>query len=184
MDVGDQLPNVDLLDPDGTPRRLSDALGDRTIVVLPRYFACLPCQQYMHALNDRLDDLANRGISVAAVSARADHQAKWLRDEQGIRYPLLLDPERELTRAIGLGRFRPWEIAKPSVLKRYVPAFTSRYLKRVEQRSRQGIPADPFQLPGLVVLDGDRRIVHLHRGEGLGDYPPIDEVIEAALAGA
>ncbi|MDX1510327.1 MAG: redoxin domain-containing protein [Nitriliruptorales bacterium] len=184
MDVGDTLHDIGLFDPDGTPVALSDVVDGPTILVLPRYFSCLPCQQFMYALNDRLDELRGAGVSVAAISARAAHQARWLRDEQGVRYPLLLDPEHELCRAIDLGRFRPWEIVKPKVYRNYLPAFRRRWVTRDDTRSRQGVPADPFQLPGVVVVDGERRLLFVHRGEGLGDYPPIEELIQAALAHA
>lgn len=58
---------------------------------------------------------------------------------------------------------------------------------RAARRARQGRITDhPLQAPGLVILDRDATIRFLYRGETLGDYPPIPQLLDAArqIAGA
>jgi hypothetical protein len=49
----------------------------------------------------RLSAASVRGAALA-VSAGADHQAHWLMEEQGVRFPLLVDPDRRVHTALEL----------------------------------------------------------------------------------
>ena len=43
---------------------------------------------------------------------------------------------------------------------------------------RPQIPtADALKAPGIVIFDRDFEILWVHRGETLGDYPPIDDLV-------
>lgn len=120
---------------------------------------------------------------MVAVATGADWQAERLGRELGL--VCLLDPDRRLYRALGIRRVRPWEWLTWRMWRRYLRAFVDRYLRRRHRRARQGrITGDPTQLPGVLVLDPAGRVVYLHRGEALGDYPPVGEVVAAAQAAA
>jgi peroxiredoxin len=73
-----------------------------TILVIPRYYGCLPCRDYLRRLSASLDQVEARGGAALAVSAGADHQARWLMEEQGVRFPLLVDPDRRVHTALEL----------------------------------------------------------------------------------
>lgn len=60
---------------------------------------------------------------------------------------------------------------------------TWRNYLRALRRARQGrITNHPLQSPGVVVLDGDLRILYLHRGTTIGDYPPATDVLAETIA--
>jgi hypothetical protein len=43
---------------------------------------------------------------------------------------------------------------------------------------RAQIPmSDALKAPGIVVFDRDFSVLWVHRGEALGDYPPIDDLV-------
>lgn len=162
------LAGVALRDVDGEEVVLGDVVDRPTVVVVPRYYGCLPCRDYLRRLSERLDEVHALGAAALGVSAGAGHQARWLMEKQGVRFPLLLDPERRLHAALDLPR-RWWVSLNPRGWRAYAGA--------MRRGNRQGRIVEPNQIPGLAVLDRDVMAVWIHRGRALGDYPPIDRVL-------
>ncbi len=42
----------------------------------------------------------------------------------------------------------------------------------------QVLTADATKAPGIVIFDSEFNVTWVHRGEMLGDYPPVDDLIE------
>jgi hypothetical protein len=152
----------------GEPVRLGELVERPTILVIPRYYGCLPCRDYLRRLSERLDQVEARGAAALGVSVGADHQARWLMKEKGIRFPLLVDPDRRVYTALELPR-KWWVNLNPRGWWNYGRAFA--------RGNRQGRIIEPNQLPGLALLDPHARVVWVHRGRALGDYPSIELVL-------
>jgi AhpC/TSA family len=152
----------------GEPVSLGQLVDRPTILVIPRYYGCLPCRDYLLRLSERLDQVEARGGAALGVSVGADHQARWLTEEKGVRFPLLVDPDRRVYTALELPR-KWWVSLNPRGLWNYARALA--------RGNRQGRIIEPNQLPGLAVLDADARAVWVHRGRALGDYPSIERVL-------
>lgn len=88
------------------PSSLGAHSGNILVLQLVRYFGCLPCQQWLIELDRASAQLATHSARPIAVGGSADYQARWLRDEQGVRLPLLLDPDQRLRDALQVGRLR------------------------------------------------------------------------------
>lgn len=176
---GALLPHIDLVSLDGRPTALQEHLGHRpTLVLAMRYYGCLPCQHYLLALHHRRQEFEDRGIDVVVVGVAADFQAQHLAVEYGIAFPMLLDPEQHLYRALSIPRLRPLDFLRPATWRIYLPLFWHRYVTRRVDGPRQGrIVGDPAQLPGMAIVDEDRRLQWVHRGASLGDYPPVSDVL-------
>lgn len=160
--------------PDGSPAPFADLLGRNqlTAVQLVRYFGCLPCQEWLLDLDRAADRLAGIGAGVAAVGGSADYQARWLQDEKGVTMPLLLDPDHELRQVVGA--------VKPLGLRMLNPRGAAAYARSMRHGFRpQAITRDTVRSPGVVVLDREGAVQWRHIGTRIGDYPPLDEVIEA-----
>ncbi|HXG40989.1 MAG TPA: peroxiredoxin-like family protein [Candidatus Limnocylindrales bacterium] len=153
---------------DGEEVRLGDVVDRPTILVIPRYYGCLPCRNYLRQVSERYPEVEASGGAALGVSVGAAHQARWLLDEWGIRFPLLVDPERRLYEALELPR-RWWVALNPKGWWNYARA--------IARGSRQGRIVEPFQLPGLAILDAAGDAVWVHRGRALGDYPELDRVL-------
>lgn len=153
---------------DGDGIRIGELVDRPTILVLPRYYGCLPCRDYLTQVSVRLDEVHSRGASAIAVSPGADFQARWLMEEQGIRFPLLVDRERRVFDALELPR--SWRVAVN-------PKGWGNYARAIARGSRQGRIMEPFQLPGLALLDANAEVTWIHRGRALGDYPKLDRVL-------
>lgn len=164
------LSNIVVRTVDREPVRLGEVVDRPTILVIPRYYGCLPCRDYLSQVSARYDEVEAVGGGALGVSVGADHQARWLIEERGIRFPLLVDPDRRLHEALDLPR-RWWVSLNPKGWRNYARA--------IARGNRQGRIVAPNQLPGLAILDSAAEAVSVHRGNALGDYPPLDRVLAA-----
>ncbi len=119
MHTGDQLADLELRTPDGDAVRLSEIISRRTVIPIVRYYGCMPCRDFLHQLESVRSDLSEANVDIVGVGKAADFQAAHLL-ENGIGYPLLMDPEELLYQAVGLGRFPWWKPLSPKTWSKYV----------------------------------------------------------------
>ena len=161
---------IGLTDPDGKATALGEFSADPLVVVLVRYFGCLPCQEFVRDLDSKQDRFP-AGSRVIAVGGSADYQARWLRDTKGVEMPLLLDPAQEVRAIAGVGDLTARQMAHFGG--------ASNYVKSLVHGFRPQVPtADATKAPGIVIFDADFSVRWVHRGEMLGDYPPVDDLIQ------
>lgn len=168
--VSPGIPLADLLvrTPTGEVARIGDLVKRLTVLVIPRYYGCLPCRDYLCQVSERLDEVENAGAQALGLSVGADYQARWLVEQRGIRFPLLVDPKREVYDALDLPR-KWWVNLNPRGWLNYARA--------IARGNRQGKIIEPNQLPGLALLDANANAIWVHRGRALGDYPNLDKVL-------
>lgn len=158
---------------EGEEIRLGAVVDRPTILVVPRYYGCLPCRDYLHQVSERYAEVEAAGGAALGVSVGAPNQARWLMEERGVRFPLLVDPDRHVYDALELPR-RWWVSLNPKGWWNYARALL--------RGRRQGRIIEPHQLPGLAVLGSGAEVISVHRGRALGDYPQLDRVL-AELSG-
>lgn len=163
------LAELRVRDTAGAEVRLGDVVQAPTILVIPRYYGCLPCRDYLRQVSERLDEIQELGAAALGVSVGTDQQARWLIEERGIRFPLLVDPDRSVYDALELPR-RWWVGLNPKGWWNYAGA--------IARGSRQGRIVEPNQVPGLALLNPSAEAVWIHRGRALGDYPKLDRVLD------
>lgn len=109
------------------------------------------------------------GARVIVVGTGAGWQAERLMAD-GMPFECLVDPDATLYEALGIGRVGVGEWVKPATIRRYVAAF--------RRGGRQGrITGDWRRLSGVALVDPQRKLSWLYRATGVGDYPPLDEVL-------
>ena len=161
---------IALADADGNPFTLGEIGADPLVVVLVRYFGCLPCQEFVRDLDGELDRFPT-GTRVIAVGGSADYQARWLRDTKGVEMPLLLDPDQEVRGVAGVGDLTARQMSSLGG--------ASNYVKSLVHGFRPQVPTtDATKAPGIVIFDSDFNVTWVHHGEMLGDYPTVDDLIE------
>jgi peroxiredoxin len=176
--TGDVTPvplDLALRTPEGEATTVSALLGQRLLVVqLVRYFGCLPCQEWLTALDRAAPRLAERDVAVTAVGGSADYQARWLHDERGVTMPLYLDPDQRFRDAVGA--------SKRLGVRLLDPRGAAAYTRSLRHGFRpQGITSDTVRSPGVVILDRFGNVCWRYVGTRIGDYPPLDVVEEAAV---
>lgn len=169
--AGDRIGALTLSDVDGRPVELATRLTSPAIVPLVRYYGCMPCQAYLRKLESQRELLERWGFTLFGVGGAADYQARHLM-AHGVGFPLLIDEQHQLYAELTIHRIRWWTLLSPATWWKYL---------RSARHARQGRITDhPLQAPGLVILDPDGTIRYLHRGETLGDYPPLPELLATA----
>ena len=126
-------------------------------------------------LDRRTPTLATHGVGAMAIGGSADYQAVWLRDQKGVRVPLLLDPEQSFRTHVEATTPLGWRLADPRGIAAYARSLGHGFRP-------QAITRDTVRSPGVVNLDRAGQVRWRHIGARIGDYPPQSTVMEAAAS--
>ncbi|WP_029090198.1 thioredoxin-dependent thiol peroxidase [Brevibacterium album] len=101
FEPGDAAPDFTLNDQDGSPVSLSDFRG-RSVVVYFYPAAMTPgCTTQACDFRDSLEALTAHGIQVLGISPDSPEKLKKFAERDGLTFPLLSDPSREMMTAWG-----------------------------------------------------------------------------------
>lgn len=166
------LSSVALQTPDGEVVRLGDLVDRPTVIDIVRYYGCAPCRAQLHALASHHDGIRAEGGAVLAVGPRAAYQARLLQQRRGIPFPLLLDQDHNLTRALGMHR---------QSLLRFIFDVRAwwRWLRAFLRHGQGVITGGWWEVPAIVVVDAEAQVAWKHLGRSIGDYPPLEETLAA-----
>ncbi len=98
---GDPAPDFTLPDADGRPVSLSEYLGRRVVVYFYPAASTPGCTKQACDFRDNLADLGDAGLDVLGVSPDKPAELAKFRDAEGLTFPLLSDPSREVLTAWG-----------------------------------------------------------------------------------
>jgi len=101
LSPGDPAPDFTLADADGKPVALADFRGRRVIVYAYPAAGTSGCTKQACDFRDNLRYLDSAGLAVVGVSPDKPAKLAKFRDEQGLTFPLLSDPDREVLTAYG-----------------------------------------------------------------------------------
>lgn len=101
LTVGDTAPAFSLPDADGKTVKLSDFKGRKVIVYFYPAASTPGCTKEACDFRDNLADLDRAGIDVVGISPDKPAKLAKFRDEQGLTFPLLSDPDRTVLEAWG-----------------------------------------------------------------------------------
>ena len=99
--VGDQAPAFSLSDADGNTVKLSDYKGRKVIVYFYPAASTPGCTKQACDFRDSLTQLNDAGLDVVGISPDKPAKLAKFRDAEGLTFPLLSDPEREVLTAWG-----------------------------------------------------------------------------------
>jgi peroxiredoxin Q/BCP len=100
--VGDPAPDFTLPDADGKPVSLSDYRGRRVIVYFYPAASTPGCTKQACDFRDSLADLGDAGLDVLGISPDKSAKLATFRDKEGLTFPLLSDPDKEVLTAWGV----------------------------------------------------------------------------------
>lgn len=169
-DAVGNLSDFTMTDPDGVPVRFGDLVDRVTVIDLVRYYGCAPCRAFLGEMVDRGDEIAAMGARRVGIGPHAAYQARSLK-KHGIDFPLLLDPDHHVSKAI--------EIPRQSLL-RFVFDVRGwwRWLRALGSARQGAITGGWWELPAVIIVDEHCDVVWVHRGRFIGDYPRLDQVLE------
>jgi peroxiredoxin Q/BCP len=99
--VGDKAPAFSLSDADGNTVKLSDFKGRKVIVYFYPAASTPGCTKQACDFRDSLAELNEAGIDVIGISPDKPAKLAKFRDAEGLTFPLLSDPDREVLTAWG-----------------------------------------------------------------------------------
>jgi peroxiredoxin Q/BCP len=99
--VGDKAPAFSLPDADGNTVKLSDYKGRKVIVYFYPAASTPGCTKQACDFRDSLAPLNEAGLDVVGISPDKPAKLAKFRDAEGLTFPLLSDPDREVLTAWG-----------------------------------------------------------------------------------
>ena len=101
LEPGTPAPDFTLPDADGTPVRLSDLRGRKVVLYAYPAAGTPGCTTQACDFRDSLSSLQAAGYEVLGLSPDPPAKLARLRDEEGLTFPLLSDPDKEVLTAYG-----------------------------------------------------------------------------------
>src|SRR4051794_24080969 len=101
LEVGDEAPAFALTDADGNTVKLSDYKGRKVIVYFYPAASTPGCTKQACDFRDSLAQLNEAGLDVIGISPDKPAKLAKFRDAEGLTFPLLSDPERDVLTAWG-----------------------------------------------------------------------------------
>ncbi len=100
--AGDPAPEFTLPDADGDPVSLSSYRGQRVIVYFYPAAMTPGCTRQACDFRDNLNGFADAGLAVIGISPDKPAKLAKFRDKEGLTFPLLSDPERNVLQEYGV----------------------------------------------------------------------------------
>ena len=101
LTAGDTAPDFTLPDADGKPVSLADYRGRRVVVYFYPAAGTPGCTKQACDFRDSLDSLAAAGYVVLGISPDKPAKLARFRERDGVTFPLLSDPDRDVLTAYG-----------------------------------------------------------------------------------
>lgn len=101
LEVGDKAPAFSLPDADGNTVSLSDFAGRKVVVYFYPAASTPGCTKQACDFRDNLAELNDAGLDVVGISPDKPAKLAKFRDEQGLTFPLLSDPDKAVLTAWG-----------------------------------------------------------------------------------
>ncbi|CAM5709160.1 thioredoxin-dependent thiol peroxidase [Mycolicibacterium aubagnense] len=101
LEVGAKAPAFSLPDADGNTVTLSDYKGRKVIVYFYPAASTPGCTKQACDFRDSLAELNEAGLDVIGISPDKPEKLAKFRDNEGLTFPLLSDPERKVLTAYG-----------------------------------------------------------------------------------
>ncbi|MCP9273370.1 thioredoxin-dependent thiol peroxidase [Mycolicibacterium arenosum] len=101
LEVGDKAPAFSLPDADGNTVKLSDFKGRKVIVYFYPAASTPGCTKQACDFRDSLASLNDAGLDVVGISPDKPEKLAKFRDNEGLTFPLLSDPDKSVLAAWG-----------------------------------------------------------------------------------
>ena len=102
LNPGDTAPDFTLPDADGKPVSLADYRGRRVVVYFYPAAGTPGCTKQACDFRDSLTELNGAGLDVLGISPDKPAKLAKFRDKEGLTFPLLADPDKDVLNAWGV----------------------------------------------------------------------------------
>jgi peroxiredoxin len=182
VQVGDPAPDLDLIDHEGRPVRLSSLWSDHPVhLFFMRHFGCSCMRDRWEGLNRAIPKLEEAGARVVAVGQGEPARTRLFMRHRGISVPVLCDPEGVAYQAYGV-----IEGTVPTVLHdaEWHPGDEEGARKLMDSRrdTDRRVVDNPWIMPAEFVVDRQGLMRHAHRYQYCEDFLPTGVLLGAIAA--
>jgi len=172
--VGEAAPLIDVrCAEDGSAYALADLWQKGpAVVVFLRHFGCAFCQEHIAQLRRDLDRFQQYGANIGLLTVTPPANAKQFCEDRDLTtsFTCLCDPAKNAYHAYDLSRGTSYELLSPHVIARGLQATLHGHFN--------GRPkGDPFQMPGVFIVDQGGIVRYVHRHKDAADNPPNAELL-------
>lgn len=167
LPVGSKAPEFQLQDHDGKTISSSDLLAKgRLVLCFIRGRWCPFCVAQMEAMNLVVQEIAQAGASLVAISPQTVQQSFFMRDQHKLRFPLLSDACNKVARQFGLTYRVPDE------------------QKAIYQRAFVNLPFvngdESWELPisAAYLVDRDGSVIYASANEDYTERPEPQDILQ------
>lgn len=168
LTVGDRVPDLTFLRPDGTAVRLAEYPGPLLLVYL-RHLRCISCLGHVAEVREHLDEIRRAGADVLVVTQSTPKALSGV----SLPLPTVCDPERTSYRLLGLDRGRVSMFFRAKVLARYLRLIFVGWLPHLGEPGE-----DMLQLGGDFIVSADQRLLYAHRSNDPADRPAAGDLVK------
>ncbi len=117
-------------------------------------------------------DIRQAGGTVVLVGMGTEPQTREFTERFGVPFPMICDPDQHLYRDFSVERMSPLGFLSPTMALKGIGAMA--------QGHTMGLPeGDVSQLPGVVIIASDGRIIYRYDGRDPSDHPSPAAIVEA-----
>jgi peroxiredoxin len=170
--VGEMAPDLMILRDDGVETPLSRLWQDGpAVLVFLRHSGCTFCREHVAQLQNDISRFVELQTVLGLITVGRPTDASAFCREFPASFVCLSDAEKHVYRAYGLSRGTSQELFGPHIWARGFQAALHGHF--------QGMPkGDPFQMPGVFIVDGTGIVRYVHRHRDAADNPPNRELFE------
>ena len=118
------------------------------------------------------EDIRQAGGTIVLVGMGTEPQTREFKERFDVPFDMICDPDQHLYRDFSVERMSPLGFFSPTMALRGIAAMA--------QGHTMGLPeGDVRQLPGVVIIASDGRIIYRHHGSDPADHPTPDAIVEA-----
>jgi peroxiredoxin len=179
LKFNDHAPDIELLDVEGRPVRLSSYWKDQALVLaFTRHFGCPQCKEMTDQLVRALPRFIENGLRLILVTQGTPEETMTFCSEQAPGVTCLSDTGRRAYHAYSLEWATIWQtIFSLNVLR------SNRRLRREKGFLIEYPPKgqDAMQMAGVFVIGPDGRIRLPYYYDDIADHPPMDLLLHGVL---
>jgi peroxiredoxin len=179
LKFNDPAPDLELLDVEGRPVRLS-TLWEKQVLVLAftRHFGCPQCQEMVDELVSAQADFKAKDLALALVTQGTPEDARVFCAQRAPGVFCLSDAERK--------SYLAYKLERASIRQSILSLAVLRSNKRLK-REKGWIPElpptgqDAMQMAGIFVIAPDGRIRLPYYYDNIADHPPVDLLLHGVM---
>ena len=129
----------------------------------------------MAQLRHAEEDIRQAGGNVVLVGMGTESQTREFTERFAVPFPMICDPDQHLYRDFSIERMSPLGFFSPTMALRGIAAMA--------QGHTMGLPeGDIRQLPGVLIIESDGRIIYRYDGNDPADHPSPAVIVEQLKA--